>query len=527
MATTPSSAPGGATSAASGVGTAHSFATLRPDQKKAFAAAWLGYLLDGFDFVLITLVLTEIAAEFELSTIQAATLVSAAFVSRWLGGLVLGAIGDHYGRKPAMILSIVAYSVGSILCGFSWGYWSLFIFRAVVGIGMAGEYGSSATYVMESWPSKMRNRASGFLLSAYPIGTVLAAQVYHLITPQLSWRWLFFIGIIPIALTLYLRRALPEAEEWKAEVGDKRERGQEVSTSTVLFAPHRRVLNGVLTVVLAAALVLIFSGNVTGWVKLLMVAVVIACFVTFAIQLAGRSWVTMVAIMGTVFCAFLYSWPVQSLLPTYLKTGLGYDAAQVSLALTWAGLGYAAGSCLSGWLGDKIGTRKAYVTGLVLSLLFVFPVFALDGKNVVLLWLLLFLLQATNQGISGLLPKFIGDHFPTRMRAAGLGFSYNVGALGGAVAPLAGAALAASLAGSSDPATGLGRALMILAGGVTVVVALIIGFNIPARLGRLTGTDWEAPAFDRTAPGADAVEGSPGAATDTPRPATAGARKEL
>lgn len=83
---------------------------------------------------------------------------------------------------------------------------------------------------------------------------------------------------------------------------------------------------------------------------------------------------------------------------------------------------------------------------------------------------------------------------PTRTRAAGLGFTDNVGAPGGAVAPPAGASLAASLAGSADPATGLGRALMILAGGVTVV-ALIIGFDVPACIGRAIGTGWEAPAF--------------------------------
>jgi SHS family sialic acid transporter-like MFS transporter len=191
------------------------------------------------------------------------------------------------------------------------------------------------------------------------------------------------------------------------------------------------------------------------------------------------------AIMATVFCAFLYSWPIQSLLPTYLKTALGYDAAQVSTALTWAGLGYAAGSCLAGAVADRFGTRRTYVLGLVISLAFVLPVFALPAGNTVALWVLLFGMQATSSGISGLLPKYIGDHFPTRLRAAGLGFSYNVGALGGAVAPLAGAAIASQLGG-------LGAALTVLAVVLTSVVAVIIGFDLPARLGRALHVDRDA-----------------------------------
>jgi SHS family sialic acid transporter-like MFS transporter len=177
---------------------------------------------------------------------------------------------------------------------------------------------------------------------------------------------------------------------------------------------------------------------------------------------------------------------------------LGYDPGQVANALTWAGLGYAAGSCVAGLLGDRFGTRTTYVTGLLLSAALVFPVFALGGDQVVLLWLLLFVLQATGQGISGLLPKFIADHYPVRSRAAGLGFTYNVGALGGAVAPLAGARVAASL--------GLGHALALLACVLAVVTALLVALDVPRRVARLTGHD---PArLDGPDPAAPAVQGA-------------------
>lgn len=446
-----------------------------PGQWKAFSAAWLGYLLDGFDFVIITLVLTEIRTEFHLSLATAATLVSAAFVSRWFGGLALGAFGDRFGRRPAMILSILCYALGTALCGFAWGYWSLFVFRAIVGIGMAGEYGSSSTYVMESWPKTLRNRASGFLLSAYPVGSILAARAYDLVVPHLGWRWLFWIGIVPVIVALWLRRALPEAKDWTEEIAG---RATSNTSATALLDRRWTAANIVIGLVIAVSLVLIFSGN-AGSLYPLYIALCVLGFTGFAVQISRRAWPMAVGLMATVFCAFLYSWPIQSLLPTYLKTGLHYNSGQVANALTWAGLGYALGSCLAGIVGDRFGTRATYVGGLVLSLVFVFPAFALgDGVGIVAVWVLLFLLQATSSGISGLLPKYIGDHFPVRLRAAGLGFTYNVGALGGAVAPLAGAQVSAHI--------GLGPALLWLAGGLTLVTALLVGFNVPARLGRLT-----------------------------------------
>ncbi|GGO83824.1 sialate:H+ symport family MFS transporter [Wenjunlia tyrosinilytica] len=460
-------------------------------QWKAFAAAWVGYLLDGFDFVLITLVLTEVADEFGLSLATAAGLVSAAFVSRWLGGLALGAMGDRLGRRPAMIASILCYAVGTGMCGFAWGYWSLFCFRAVVGLGMAGEYGSSTTYVMESWPRALRNRASGMLLSAYPIGAVLAARAYDLIVPHAGWRWLFYAGILPVALALWLRRSLPEAGEWSREVGRRGREGAAGTSASALLSRRWAGANALICVAVSASLVLIFSGH-AGPLYPLYIAVCVAGFIAFAVQINGRLWPMAVGLMLTVFSAFLYSWPIQSLLPTYLKTVLHYDSGQVANALTWAGLGYATGSCLAGILADRLGTRTTYVGGLVLSLLFVFPTFALGSGNVALMWVLLFALQATGSGISGLLPKYIGDHFPVRLRAASLGFTYNVGALGGAVAPVLGARVADRI--------GLGPSLAWLATVLALLTASLVAADTPARLGRRLHREAADPLADAQLP---------------------------
>ncbi|MCT2545535.1 sialate:H+ symport family MFS transporter [Streptomyces atratus] len=449
-------------------------------QWKSFLAAWIGYVLDGFDFVLITLVLTEISDDFGLSTVQAASLISGAFITRWLGGAVLGAIGDRYGRKLSMVLSILLYSLGTFACGFAWNYQSLFAARLAIGMGMAGEYSASATYVMESWPARLRSRASGFLISGFSVGSVLAAQVYNWVVPSLGWRWMFYLGLIPIAIALWMRRALPEAEEWTESVAEREDRPNPFRP---LFSNRgRAVVNTVLVVVATVSLFLVFTPGGAGMVPVLSVVAGLT-LAAFAVQLGGkRGWVLYLSMIVTLFFAFLYSWPIQALLPTYLKTELGYSTDQVTDVLYFAGFGTMVGCWTAGFLGDRIGAKKAYALTLLASLAFVYPVFAVHD-NLLLLGVLLFLLQATSFGISGLLPRYIGGHFPTASRGAALGFTYNVGALGGAVAPVLGAHLASGM--------DLGQALAVLTFAGTVIVVLLVGFDVPARLNRLTDPDAE------------------------------------
>ncbi|HEY3685120.1 MAG TPA: MFS transporter [Streptosporangiaceae bacterium] len=390
-------------------------------QVHGFFAAWIGYALDGFDFVLITYVLTDIAAEFHLTLVEASPLISAAFVTRWLGGALVGSIADRFGRTKAMAVGVLLYSIGTAACGLSWDYWSLLAFRLIVGLGMAGEYSASATYAMESWPADLRNKASGFLISGFPLGGMLASVLYPLVVPHFGWRSLFFLGLAPIVLAVYMRLRLPESEEWKAERA---------------AAPNRR-------------------GGSIG-------------------ELFGRRWLPLTATLFVlVFVAFCSNWPITSLMPSYLKEA-GYGPGDVGTVMFIANLGLLAGTWTAGILADRVGTRRVYVTSILVSLVLILPVFALGGGMLVPLAVLVFALQMTNYGPAGILPKYLADYFVTRVRGAGLGLIYNLGALGGALSPVLGSALAGAI--------GLGPALGVLTFGWTLVLAALMGFRVPDRV---------------------------------------------
>ena len=146
--------------------------------RRALVAAGLGWALDAFDVMLFSLTLAAVIADLGLTKTQAGALGSITLLGGAAGGLIFGHVADRFGRTRALMASVLIYSVFTAACGLSQTLWQFAIFRALLGLGMGGEWASGAALVSETWPAKHRGRALGYMQSAWAIGDrlVLPAQ---------------------------------------------------------------------------------------------------------------------------------------------------------------------------------------------------------------------------------------------------------------------------------------------------------------------------------------------------------------
>ena len=184
-------------------------------QRKTVIAAALGWMLDAFDVMLYSLVLTELMRTFAMSKSTAGLLNSLTLVASALGSLLFGALADRYGRGRMLSASILTYSICTFLCGFAPNVATLAVLRFLLGLGMGGEWNTGATLVAETWPSAWRGRAMAIVQSSWAIGYALAALVAGAILARAGWRWVFFVGVFPALITLWIRRDVPEPEIWR------------------------------------------------------------------------------------------------------------------------------------------------------------------------------------------------------------------------------------------------------------------------------------------------------------------------
>src|SRR5437867_1866790 len=192
------------------------FREIIPEQWKAFLAAYLAWVLDGFDFYILTFLLGDIQRTFSVTNAALGALGTAPLVFRVVGGIGAGAAADRWGRKGPLMFSILWYSALAFLSGFSTSYRMLFVLRALFGIGMGGVWAAGVPLTIEHWPPRLRGTVSGLLQGGYSIGIILSAIVYQVGCPivsrygDLGWRAMLWIGALPALLVVWIVRRVPE-----------------------------------------------------------------------------------------------------------------------------------------------------------------------------------------------------------------------------------------------------------------------------------------------------------------------------
>src|SRR5438270_3523157 len=183
--------------------------------RAALFAGFLGWTLDAFDFFLVVMALTAIAADFHKTDKDIAFAITLTLAFRPVGAFIFGLLADRYGRRLPLIIDLIFFSVVEVLSGFAPNYITFLVLRALFGIGMGGEWGVGASLAMEKVPPRLRGVLSGLLQEGYAAGYLLAALCYFFVFPRWGWRPMFFIGGLPALLAIYVRLHVKESEVWK------------------------------------------------------------------------------------------------------------------------------------------------------------------------------------------------------------------------------------------------------------------------------------------------------------------------
>jgi MFS family permease len=190
------------------------FSQITSAQRRTLIAAALGWMLDAFDVMLYALVLAHIMRDLGMSKATAGGLGTLTLLASGIGGVFFGFIADRIGRKRALMLSILTYSICSFASGLATSVAMLAAFRFILGLGMGGEWNTGATLVAETWPTELRAKAISIVQSSWAIGYALAALVAGIVLHYANWRTVFFVGILPALVILWIRKDVPESEMW-------------------------------------------------------------------------------------------------------------------------------------------------------------------------------------------------------------------------------------------------------------------------------------------------------------------------
>jgi MFS transporter, SHS family, lactate transporter len=339
----------------------------------AIAAGILGWTLDAFDFFVVVFMVETLATHFQIGKSSIVLSIGATLATRPVGALLFGTLADRYGRRKPLMAVIAYFSLIEVLSGLAPNYQVFLVLRLLYGIGMGGFWGVGASLTLESAPNRWRGLLSGLLQGGYPLGYLLAAVAARLILPAYGWRAMFWAGLVPGAITMWVAYKSPESQAWKQhQVGSVKAIAAEVWNYRGVF-------------------------------------VYLVLLITLMIFLSH----------GT-----------QDLYPDFLKTAHHVSANSVAYLAMFYNVGALVGTICFGGFSERFGRRRAAIASLCLCAI-VIPFWAF-GHTLVILAIAAFFMQVGVQGAWGVVPVHLNELSPDAVRSLFPGLVYQLGVLFGA-----------------------------------------------------------------------------------------------
>jgi MFS family permease len=360
------------------------------------SAKWLvlfggffSYTFDAMDILLLAMCLQAIMADLHLAPAAAGMLATSTMIGVALSAVIMGWYSDNYGRRAALLVSLVSFSVFTMAIALTTSYWEILGLRFIAGLGLGGLWSVISAYISETWPIHQRGRAAAFALSSFPLGVALAAYFAGHIIPDYGWRAAFWTAGSAIPVAIYIYFFVPESAAWKmqhetrSELKERDHKKQDLVTIDEIFTKD-----------------------------------------------LAKSTILGALVAGLSLSAY---WGTTTWLPTYLVKERGLSVSEMGMFMTVLSVGMFVGYQLFGWLADAIAKRHALLITLF-GCAITLPMYALATDRMVLLWL--GPVYAFFIAWVGLFGSYFGELYPTRVRATGAGFCFNVGRGISAFAPV-------------------------------------------------------------------------------------------
>jgi AAHS family cis,cis-muconate transporter-like MFS transporter len=406
--------------------------TLSPEGRWIAAAIFVAMVVDGMDLQMLSLSLSSISKELDLSSVSAGALGTYTLAGMGVGGVAAGRLSDRIGRMRVIRWAVLTFTICTGVIGFVGAYWQIAVMRFLSGFGIAALYSIGSLVVAEYVPTRIRTTVLGTVQAGWSAGYVAAALLSSWVLPAYGWRPLFWCAIVPGLLTLVMLRGLTDPPSWTSAVraGARTEGG-----FTELWSNPVTRRNAMLWTLTSIALQFGYYG--------------------------ANTW-----------------------LPSYLVRDLGVNLQSMGWYVAGTYTMMCIGKVITGYAADIFGRKAMWVvSGLLTAVYLPLLVFYGNASTIAYLLLVFGFLYGAPYAVNS---TYMSESFPASVRGTAVGAAYNLGRIGATLSPL--------LIGyaASQYSIGLGLALLAVS---YLACALVPGLFIAERQFDPSAVNQAAPAL--------------------------------